>query len=183
MFIKDDFIINIDFYRINEINSISPTKSNIISSSTQNQEDEVTNSVTWYTMICLQGSPIDSNLDYIAADITITSKWTGDEYKLLYTNNKQLPPSMSLQSSTYSDYQGADEITTQFAIGTVKVKYWQACDIACNDKFGPCWNDNQYQLLQQKFPLYVFYILLVIFIIFLIMLGVAHVNHKYYYKC
>ena len=184
MFIKDDFIIDIDFYRTNEENTISPatsTEDNIVSTSTRNTEQDITTTATWNTLICLYGSPESNNndLDYIAVNISISSKWTSDTYNLLYTNNKPIP----LQSSEFANYQGADSIMTHFAIGQIIVKYWQSCDTACNDKFGPCWDRDQDQLLQKDFPLYVGLILIIIFIIILIMLFTAYINYKYYYKC
>ena len=188
MFIEDDFIVKINFHRANAANSISPSTlstQNIISTSTQNQNqnsDEITGSdAIWNTLICLQGSPDDYNndLDYITADISITSKWTGNTYDLLYTNNKPIP----IHSKEYDEYQGSDGIIAHFAIGEIEVKYWQSCESACNDKFGPCWDDEQHKLLQRDFPLYVGLIILFIWIIIMIMLLTAYLNHKYYYKC
>eukprot|EP01084_Bolivina_argentea_P130313 230034_1 len=147
MFIDDNFIINISFYRTNEDNS--NIKSNIITSSIQNRDKN-----TWYTLLCVDGSPVN-NLDSVGTDITISSYWTGYKYNLLYINNNETYK--QFKSNSYIKYTGANDIIFHFVIGNVIIKYWQNCEISCNDKFGPCWDNKQYKLLQKEFPLYVMY--------------------------
>eukprot|EP01083_Nonionella_stella_P012356 35068_1 len=178
MFIEDMFTIDVDLYRMNAFES-----ANRVSSSTNNLHLSKGNTASWNTMICLPGSPVTSNFHQVAADITITSYWTQYEYNPLYINHNQTS-STRFVSVPYNEYQGAHTmlISVHFAIGEIAFKYWQSCELSCNDKFGPCWDEQQHKILQQQFPLYIILLLFGITLIIILLGLISYFKTKNTYK-